>query len=324
MRSFTSRTVDFAIGRHSLGALIEHAVHITRLRHDLVVALLQRLEVRDHHLGNLLFQIAVAHAVEVGLHLFLGPSAEGLEDVQQVFDSGARRIEVYGRVGIRGRAHDLLADLVDRIKQRDGVACAGSGLAHFLVGFVQAHDARAHSRQMRGGHHESFAVHGIEALRDVARQLQVLRLIVAHRHDSGLVQQNVGCHQHRILQQSVADGFLRGGLRFVLRHALQPAHRRYAGQHPGELGVFRHRRLRDDRGLFRIDADSQEQRRGLDDFRSQLGRILIHRDGVQIHDSPDTLVIALDFHPVFQGSQVVANMQIAGWLHSREDAFFHV
>ena len=177
---------------------------------------------------------------------------------------------------------------------------------------------------MRARHHERVAIQRIKSLRDVARQLQVLRLIVAHRHDGGLVKQNVGGHQHRILQQPVADRFLRLRLGLVLRHALQPAHRSDAGQHPRQFGMFRHRRLRHDGGLFRIDAHGHEQRRGFQDLRSQLGRILIHRDGVQIDDAPDALVVALNFHPVLQGSQIVADVQIAGRLNAGEDAFFHV
>ena len=76
-------------------------------------------------------------------------------------------------------------------------------------------------------------------------------------------------------------------------------------------------------GLFRIDAHRQEQRRGFQDLRSQLGRILIHSDRVQIDDAADALVVALDFDPVLQGSQIVADVQIAGRLNAGEDAFFH-
>ena len=62
-----------------------------------------------------------------------------------------------------------------------------------------------------GGHGEGFPVFGIErveALGDVARQLHVLPLVVADRDDVGLVQENVGRHEHGILEQAVADGFL--------------------------------------------------------------------------------------------------------------------
>ncbi len=152
----------------------------------------------------------------------------------------------------------------------------------------------------------------------------MLRLIVAHRHDRGLVDQNIRGHQHRILQQPVADRFLRLRLRFVLRHPFQPAHRRHAGQHPREFGVLRHRRLHHDGRVLRIDARRQEQRRRFQDLRAQLGRLLIHRDGVQIDDAEDALVVALDLDPILQRTQIVSNMQIAGRLNAGEDACFHV
>ena len=96
---------------------------------------------------------------------------------------------------------------------------------------------------MRRGHHESFAVERIEPLRNVARQFQMLRLIVSHRHNRSLIQQDVRSHQHRILKQPIADRFLRLRFGFVLRHALQPAHRRDASQHPRQFGMLRHGRL---------------------------------------------------------------------------------
>ncbi len=110
----------------------------------------------------------------------------------------------------------------------------------------------------------------------------------------------------------------------VLRHALQPADRRDAGQHPGELGVLRHRRLHHDRGLLRIDARGQKQRGDLQDLGAQLGRLLINRDGVQIDDAEDALVVVLDLDPVLQRAQIISDVQIAGRLNAGEDACFHV
>ena len=149
---------------------------------------------------------------------------------------------------------------------------AGFGFAHLLRGVVQPHDARAHRRQAGVGHHERVAVERIEALGDVAGQFQVLRLVLAHRHDAGLVEQDVGRHQHGVLQQAVADGFLLGGLGLVLRHALQPADRRDAGEHPGELGVRGHGGLHHDGADLGIDAGGQVERGDLLDLGAQLAR----------------------------------------------------
>ena len=51
------------------------------------------------------------------------------------------------------------------------------------------------------GTRERLAVAAVEPLGQVARQLDVLLLVVAHRHDVGLVQQDVGRHQHRVGEQ---------------------------------------------------------------------------------------------------------------------------
>ena len=177
--------------------------------------------------------------------------------------------------------------------------------------------------QAGAGHHEGFAVERIEALRDVARQFQVLRLVLAHRHDAGLVEQDIGGHQHRVLQQAVAHRFLLGGLGFVLRHALQPAHRRDAGEHPGQLGVRRHRRLHHDGAGLGIDAGRQVERGDLVDLGAQLGGLLVDRDGVQIDDAEDALVVVLDAHPILERAQVIADVQISGRLHAGEDSCFH-
>ena len=76
--------------------------------------------------------------------------------------------------------------------------------------------------------------------------------------------------------------------------------------------------------MLRVDARGQKQRRGLEDLGSQLGRLLIDRDGVQIHDAEDALVVALDLDPVLQRPKIVPNVQIAGRLNAGKDACFHV
>ena len=215
--------------------------------------------------------------VKRGLHGVVGLAGEGLVDGEQVEHAGAGGLEIDRGVGIGGGAHDGLADLGGRIEQRDGVVGAGGGLAHLLRGIVEAHDARADGGQAGVGHDEGVAVERIEALGDIAREFQVLRLVVADRHDAGLVEQDIGGHQHGVLQQAVADGFLFGGLHLVLRHALQPADGRDAGEHPGELGVGGHGGLHHDGAVLGIDAGGEIERGDLEDLGAQLGGVLVER-----------------------------------------------
>jgi hypothetical protein len=45
---------------------------------------------------------------------------------------------------------------------------------------------------------------------------------------------------------------------------------------------------------------------------------------MQIDDAEDAFVIVLDPHPVREGAQIVTDMQIAGGLHARKNAWNHL
>ena len=51
------------------------------------------------------------------------------------------------------------------------------------------------------GHRERLAEARVEALGDVAGELEVLALVVADRDDVGLVEQDVARHQHRVVEE---------------------------------------------------------------------------------------------------------------------------
>ena len=82
----------------------------------------------------------------------------------------------------------------------------------------------------------------IELGRDVASQLQMLFLILAHRHVRRLVEQNVGGLQHRIGIEPDAGALLvLAALFFELGHAIEPAEARDAVENPGQFGVLGNR-----------------------------------------------------------------------------------
>ena len=56
MRDFTRSTVELAMGDTRAAPSRQDAVEISRIGHDLAVALLQRLQISDHHLGNCFFR----------------------------------------------------------------------------------------------------------------------------------------------------------------------------------------------------------------------------------------------------------------------------
>ena len=95
----------------------------------------------------------------------------------------------------------------------------------------------------------------VEFLRDVARQFEVLLLVLADRHMGRAVEQNVGRHQHRIVVE--ADrGILAilAGLFLELGHAVEPPDPRHTIEDPRQLGVARNLALVEDDVLLRIDA----------------------------------------------------------------------
>ena len=109
----------------------------------------------------------------------------------------------------------------------------------------------------------------VEFLRDVARELQMLLLVLADRHVGRAIDQNVGRHQARIGVKP--DGgvlAVLARLLLELRHAVEPAEAGDAIENPGQLGVLRDLALVEDDVLFRIDAAGDEGRRHLADVLS--------------------------------------------------------
>ena len=77
------------------------------------------------------------------------------------------------------------------------------------------------------GHDQRLAEAGVEALGDVAHQLDVLALVVADRHLVRAVGEHVGGLQHRVEEQAGGDEVaLRARLVLELGHAVQLAERR--------------------------------------------------------------------------------------------------
>ena len=74
----------------------------------------------------------------------------------------------------------------------------------FFVGVLQVHDARADRGEGRLRDDERVAEAVVEPDRDVARQLDVLALVVADGDLVGVVEEDVGGHQHRVVEEADA------------------------------------------------------------------------------------------------------------------------
>ena len=119
----------------------------------------------------------------------------------------------------------------------------------------------------------------------------MLLLVLADRHVGRAIDQNVGGHQARIgVKADRCVLAVLAGLLLELRHAVEPAHAGDAIEHPGELGVLGDLALVEDDVLLRIDAAGDESRGHLARRARQFGRVLPHRDRVQIDDAIDAVV----------------------------------
>jgi len=164
----------------------------------------------------------------------------------------------------------------------------------------------------------------VEAARDLARELDMRHLILAHRHLVGTVDQDVGALQQRVAKEAVGRKVFLGQLFLLIlvgRHPFQPAQRRHHRQQQMQLGVFDHLRL-DEQGRFgRINAGRQP----VDDhFPGRLldaERIVVMRgQRVPVGNKEQAFVFMLQPDPVFQDAVVVAKVQAAGGAHAGENA----
>ena len=114
-----------------------------------------------------------------------------------------------------------------------------------------------------GRRHEARAVEVVELGGNVARQLDMLELVLANGHVSGPEEQNVGRLQHRIGEQAerrVGESTV-GRLVLELVHARQLRHCHLAAEYPAELAVIGHLRLLVEYGALRVDAAREQSRR---------------------------------------------------------------
>ena len=88
----------------------------------------------------------------------------------------------------------------------------------FFVGSCRSMIRAAHLRVDAPGHDERLAEARVEALGDVARELEVLALVVADRDDVGLVEEDVARHQHRVREEAGGDELALLRLLLELRH----------------------------------------------------------------------------------------------------------
>ena len=180
-------------------------------------------------------------------------------------------------LGVRHRAGDLAAHDVGRVEQPDHptVHARGRGLAHLPRRVLEVHHPRPGCRRDDLGHGEHRAVRVVEAHRQVARQLDVLALVVADGHARRPVEQDVGRHQGRVGVQRDPGRRLVLALLLVLDHPRQLTGVRRALEQVGQLAVGRHVGLPEQHRTSGVEADGEEQRGDLGDGVAQHARVVV-------------------------------------------------
>src|SRR5919204_4598627 len=157
------------------GAEGEHPLELALVAPELLVALLDRHEELHDRFGDVLLEPAVATAVVTRLELGDPLPGRHGHDLEQVRDPGL----LLGGMsdvgaGVRDRRLELLADDVGRVDEADDALRRAAGGRHQALRLLEVADAPPFVRDRDLGDDERLAEALVEALGDIARQLDVL------------------------------------------------------------------------------------------------------------------------------------------------------
>ena len=253
----------------------------------------------------------------------------GIVPVEDLLDIPDRTLLRAARIGLPDprRIGDHRAELAPqdllRVGDVDGVVV---GLAHLpAVRSGNLRGRRQHDVRLR----EDRAVEVVEASRDLARDLQVRALVLAHRDLRRFVQQDVTRHQDRVPEERIRRQVLVldvQDLLFVRRTPLEPSERRNHRQRQMDLRVLRDVRLKEDRALLRIEPHGEPVEQHLPAVVAEFAHVaVVGHHGVPVHDAVETLIgaVVLEFDPVGQRTRHVSQMELARRPHAAEDTVFH-
>ncbi len=150
----------------------------------------------------------------------------------------------------------------------------------------------------------------------IAADLDVLDLVLAHRDQVRVVGKDVRGHQHRIGEQAGVGGqafrlFLLEGMA-----TLQQSQRGSCHQQPRQLGHLRDVRLDEQSRPIRIQPQSEQIERGFDRVLPQRVAVAKRRQGVQVGDEVIRLVVVLEIDVLANRPKVIAPVKSARGLDS--------
>ena len=214
---------------------------------------------------------------------------------------------------------DLLDDVVRTVREVDRAEGRAHRLRHLALRVLQVHDPGGDLGHDGLGDDEGLAVAAVEPDRHVAGELQVLALVVADGDLVGVVEHDVGCHEHGIGEKAGGDRLGALALLLELGHAPQLAETRRALEQPAEPGVLGDVALHEHRADLRVEPAREEPGGGVEGTAAQLGRVLFDRQGVQVDHAEDRVGLVLVDDPLAEGPEIVADVRRARRLHPGKD-----
>ncbi len=245
-----------------------------------------------------------------GGFLFGGEQGIELEDRGTV-----RILRRFDRAGIGHDAHDLFPHFLFIAENVDRVSVA---LAHLLA--VEAGNRFRLGLDARLRQLEYFAERLIHLHGKIARDLDVLLLIFADRHDVAVIDQNVSRHQDRIREKPRGSAQAARDLVFVRMGALEQSHRRDGGQNPGQLSDLRHIGLAKERRSFRIEPAGEKIDGHAPAIFPQRRRILQAGEGMIIGDKIKRVAFGLERDRRPHHAEIISDVENAAGLNAGKDA----
>ena len=169
-------------------------------------------------------------------------------------------------VGVGDRSLELAGDCVRVVEQLDHPGVALGRLGHLRRRVLEVHHPRPGFGNDGRREDERLAEAVVEADGDIARDLDVLTLVVADGDFIGVVEQDVGRLQCRVGEQAGRDEVAAalGRLVLELRHPAELAVADVALHQPGQLGVLGHVALHEHGGDIWIEAGGEQDGSELD------------------------------------------------------------
>jgi hypothetical protein len=168
---------------------------------------------------------------------------------------------------------------------------------------------------------ERRAVSGVETLRQVSGQFEVLTLVLAYRHSVGVVGEDVGRHEARVGEKADPRRLVTAfsGLVLELGHPRELPETRGAFHQPRELGMRRNVALQEQRARLGIQPSGEEQSGHRQRRLAALGGITGHGQAVQVNHAVVAVTQVLVLHPIADSPEQVAQVRFACRLYTREN-----